>query len=300
MSKPNIVAVVLHFRTPDISTACLESLRLAGIRRVVLVDNSQDNGVTLNEMMASVQRLQTMGVDIEIEQPERNLGFAAGVNLGIARAQAGGAVRVLLLNSDAKIDTASLDALSAAVDAGCALAAPRIGVSLDGADCGHAYHRWTGMMVKPGRLGGICFLSGACLLIAEQVASPHLFDEAFFFYGEDVELSARLLRQGFAITCVPVAFAYHAASGSSKNGSWFYEYHLVRGHWLLAHALTQNGVAFALALLGRIIYLPLRAIVRSIRSCSPRPLFAFSVASWDVLTGVQRDVTPLVTPFSKK
>lgn len=300
MSGLNFVAVVLHFRTPKISIACLESLRLAGIQRVVLVDNSQDEGVSLRAMSDALLRLRAAGLVIDIEQPARNLGFAAGVNLGIARAQARQPTRILLLNSDATIDAVSLGALSKALDAGHALAAPRIGANPQTADCEHAYHRWTGLLVRPSQPGSVRFLSGACLLIAEHIATPQLFDETFFFYWEDVALSARLQRQGLTITCVPTAFAYHAASGSAKNGSWFYEYNIVRGHWLLASCLTQNSVSFVLALFGRIIYLPLRAVVRCARSRSLRPLFAFLVASWDVLRHVRRDVTPAAMPSSKK
>jgi N-acetylglucosaminyl-diphospho-decaprenol L-rhamnosyltransferase len=294
-----IAAVVLHFRTPAFSLDCLNSLHLAGVPRVVLVDNSQDDGVSLRDMTEEILQLRNRGLQIDIEQPGWNLGFAAGVNLGITRARANGAARILLLNSDAKIDAASLSALSAALDEGYALVAPRVGSNQESSNCNHAYHRWSGLLVKPDYPGSFRFLSGACLLISERIVALKLFDEAFFFYGEDVELSARLIRMGMRITCVPKAFAYHVASSSAKNGSWFYEYSIVRGHWLLAHRLTQSHTALALAVIGRMIYLPLRACMRSIRGRSLRPLRAFFVASWDVLLGINRDVTPLVNPVCK-
>ena len=48
--KPDIAAVVLNYRTPDKTLACLHSMVAEGLAWLVLVENSEDAGASLAAM----------------------------------------------------------------------------------------------------------------------------------------------------------------------------------------------------------------------------------------------------------
>jgi GT2 family glycosyltransferase len=127
------------------------------------------------------------------------------------------------------------------------------------------------------------------------VRSP-LFDESFFFYGDDIEMGYRMGRNGVALVDVPEGIVIHQGSGSSGNGSLFYEYHMSRAHLLLVGKLGY-AVPAQLALMGaRIVSLMLRAGVRSVRYRSVRPWIGLAMAGFDVIRGRHRTLTPPCYP----
>jgi GT2 family glycosyltransferase len=110
-----------------------------------------------------------------------------------------------------------------------------------------------------------------------------LFDEDFFMYGEDAELSYRLTQQGWHIHCADQLLALHEGSGSSGSGTAFYEYHTARGHLLQSAKLQGARPTFARHL-GRVLYLPTRAVLRSIRAGTFVPMTALYRAATDTLS----------------
>ncbi|OZB61409.1 MAG: hypothetical protein B7X31_10755, partial [Thiomonas sp. 13-66-29] len=134
--------------------------------------------------------------------------------------------------------------------------------------------------------------SGCCLLIRADQVRPDLFDKDFFFYGEDVMLGFDLARRGVSVAECKEATVIHAGSASAKNGSMFYEYHMVRAHWLLARKLARNGFERNLFVAARCVTMPLRACVRSVRGRSLTPWRGLFAATADVLRGRCRSFTP--------
>lgn len=59
------------------------------------------------------------------------------------------------------------------------------------------------------------------------------FDEKFFMYYEDVDLSLRLRRLGWKIYYEPTSVVYHIHSGSSQEWSTFFNYHVEKNHLAL-------------------------------------------------------------------
>lgn len=293
MNSDAVIAVVLHFRTVAATAECLASLKLSGVRHTVLVDNSEDGGRSLAALSPYVDRLQAAGMATTVASPCTNLGFAGGVNAGVALALAGGAGRILLINSDARLAPDALPAMSLEMDVkGGGVVAPLI-LAPDGspAEVLH-YHALAAVVTRSAGLGSIEILSGACLLVDREVALRFPFDESFFFYCEDVDWSNRLAR-----ACVPSsrsasAIAFHAGAGSSRNGSLFYEYHTVRGHWLLASRLLRNPLLQSLGLLLRILTLGVRATIRCLRTGSLLPVRALCLATLDVARGRSVSLTP--------
>lgn len=292
MTESCTVAVVLHFRTATKTGDCLRSLCAAGIERTVLVDNSEDGGASAARLAPVVCSLEARGMHITVLSPAENLGFARGVNIGIGQALAIGASQVLLINSDARLSRDALDLLIEGLAGRVGVVAPSL-VGEDGVPVGALYyHPLLSCTVASPVPGSIAFLSGACLLLARCVAESEPFDESFFFYGEDVEFSARLTRSGCVLRLIPNAIAVHAGAGSARNGSMFYEYHTVRGHWLLASRLPKSTARRILALGLRIPVLLTRACFRSAKANSLLPARAFLMASADFVRSRCRSLTP--------
>lgn len=91
--------VVLHYKTLRDTTECVASLlRLAGDKRVIIVENFSNNG-TLEQLLALYAGRQ----DVTVIASGRNVGFARGNNLGIAEAIRQRCDFVVLLNNDTLI-----------------------------------------------------------------------------------------------------------------------------------------------------------------------------------------------------
>lgn len=290
----DVIAVVLDYRTPAKTLACLESLRAEGLVRVVLVENSEDGGATLAALRPGIARLQQEGLAVEVLDEGRNLGFAAGVNLAMRHVLSQGVAPVLLLNSDARLEPGALQALRAAVADGADLAAPLLCSSAHApmAPVFH-YQTYLALLTAKPSWGSFPYITGACMLLAPSLLRPQLFDEDFFFYGEDVMLGATLAREGRRCVVVTEARVQHEGSGSARNGSFFYEYHINRGHWLLAEKLFAGRAWECLAArLGRVLVLSLRALLRCLRMRSRVPLTAFIRATGECARPQGKPIRP--------
>lgn len=173
-----------------------------------------------------------------------NLGFGAGCNVGAAAAWERGATRLLLLNPDATIDTDSVALLEDAISQDpLALVAPVVRRP-DGVvwTAGNRLDLSTGRMLgraeRPGE--GVLWLSGACLMTSrdlwERIGG---FDDAYFLYWEDVDLSARVTAAGGTLRVLHDASAVHTIGGTQpaaigRARSALYYYFNIRNRQLFA------------------------------------------------------------------
>ena len=289
----DVVGLVLHFRTPERTHACLRSLSDEGICKAVLVDNSEDGGRSVHAMQPGLERLADAGLRVEVLQPGCNLGFAAGVGLGLEHLSRNRRSPVLLINSDAMLERGALAAMMRDLrNAACVALPARSGSKALPTAPIVFYHRLFALYLRRSSAGSLSYPSGCCLLISEDQVRPDLFDKDFFFYGEDVMFGFDLARRGFSMAECKDASVIHAGSASSKNGSMFYEYHMVRAHWLLASKLARNPFERFLFVAARCVTLPLRACVRSLRSRSLTPWRGLFAATADVTRDRCRSFTP--------
>lgn len=81
----------------------------------------------------------------------------------------------------------------------------------------------------------IDFANGCCLLIKKEVFEKiGLFDETFFFYGEDVDFSIRARKSGYKLVYCPQSVIYHKADlENDKRESELYLFHLFRSIGML-------------------------------------------------------------------
>ena len=157
------------------------------------------------------------------EYPQSNLGFGTGVNLGAEAAFASGATHLLILNPDAVIDAAAVQALLArSLESPGALYCPRI-LRPDGSTWfgGSDLHLADGRLRNPSRRDGSPYepwLTGACLLVDRELwERVGGFDDDYFLYWEDVDLSHRVLAAGGRLELCDDITAMHDEGGTHEG-----------------------------------------------------------------------------------
>jgi GT2 family glycosyltransferase len=218
---------VLKWCGEEDTAACLESLAASRFERltVLLVDNASPDG--------SGARLHERFPNLPFLQTGSNLGYTGGNNAGIRWALAHDADYVLVINNDATVDPDCIAALVAVAEArpDAAVIAPRImyfdapertwfGGGVFSRMRALGLHRESGNGAKA--VEPITFFTGCCFLArADVMAATGAFDDSFFAYVEDAELSLRLARGGYALLYAPSAVAFHRVSTVAEPASAF-------------------------------------------------------------------------------
>lgn len=268
-------AITIHFRKPELTARCIDSLLADGWAPVLVWDNSADEGYSLRALAARYAgepRVQLVG-------NPTNLGFGKGMNAALAElGRRGHASPVLLVNNDAEVLSGMRTALLAALPrdgAVPALVAPRI--LQDGQVQEWLYYqRWLALVTRRPLPGSFAYLSGCCLLVRRADHAAPLFDEDFFMYGEDVELSWRWRRQGGALVMLDEVWLHHAGSASSGQASAAYERFLVGSHWALARKLAGARWEGQVMQITKLPALIARACLRALRYRSLVPIRALA------------------------
>lgn len=96
--RQKIGIVILNYQTWELSLRCMESIhRICRdlLYRIYLVDNASER-----PMPDAVKSYVAAGKEIRFLQAKENRGYAAGNNIGIARALADGCDAILISNND--------------------------------------------------------------------------------------------------------------------------------------------------------------------------------------------------------
>ena len=265
-------AITINFRKAELTAACVRSLIADGWGPILVWDNSADGGVSAASLRALLAGLE----NFQLVESQANLGFAAGMNRALAwLANRESLGPVLLINNDATVVPGLRAALLAETETELAptLVAPQI-TQAGSVQGWKFYQPWFGLVLDTPIWGAVPYLSGCCLLVNRQDNSQPLFDEAFFMYGEDVELSRRIIAQGGRLSLVPTTYVTHVGSAGSGVASPFYEYHAVRAHLILSAKLARGRLQRFIMMVMRVPVLIARAMLRSIRYGSVTPLHA--------------------------
>lgn len=235
--KADVAIIIVTYNSEGQIEACLRSVleqRRHVTQQIIVLDNS------LNDRTANLVREKFPQVELIV--PGRNLGFGAGCNAAAARADAH---YILLLNPDTAVLEHGVDVV---VD--FARAHPRYGLyggrafrpdgSLERSSCWGAPTPWSLLMFAlglssllrhhaffdPESLGSwqrdtvreVGVITG-CFLLATSEAWKKLggFDERYFMYGEDADLSARAWELGFRPVICPEAKFMHEVGMSSAT-----------------------------------------------------------------------------------
>lgn len=244
--------IVLNWNGWCDTLACLDSLTRLDYPNyeVIVVDNGSTDG--------SVEHIRNARPDVKLLEAGANLGFSGGCNLGIRDALSRGFEYVWLLNNDTEADP---HALSALVDT--AESDPTIGAvgsviyHMDQPDTvqewgGGYVNLWNGRMTIMTAPATLNYLSGCSLLIPTRVlrrAGP--FNERFFVYWEDIDLSQRLLELGYQLAVASESQIRHRGSASTGRGSTLQAFYFHRSATLFYRLHTPFPIFPTLALLVR-------------------------------------------------
>lgn len=284
MNTPTICAIVLDYYGAQRTKNCLLSLIDQGLTTVYILDNSR-NREAIDTLQQVVDQVRACRADFKVKllSTGQNLGFAKGVNYVIAHDKQTAAPHdyFLLLNNDAVAGPGLVHGLLNTLQRqpDIVVASPKVISSDSGREKGIWYHRYLGLLLsRPGRFS-FHYFTGCCLMFHhELIENGDLFDESFFMYGEDTELGWRLYRQGKTTTYASEVFVEHEYGPSVDRSSFFYEYHMARGHLLLSCKTLTHPLEMPILLATKLIGLSARAIVRCFRYRTLMPICSLLVA----------------------
>jgi GT2 family glycosyltransferase len=275
VSEPRSVAVVIpSWNSLGLLPRCIESVRAQSVNcDLMVVDNgSSDSTVALLEHQG-VSHLAL----------SRNVGFAAAVNLGVARTRTDA---VLVLNADTALAPGCLEPLlaSLAEDPGLGGVQPRIlqlvaDVDVPGAEGrarlysagqaltrdGRAVEEAAGEPQSPSNLEpreifGVC--GAACLLRRELFDRLGGYDESYFAFYEDVDLNVRARVAGWRFAYVPEAVVWHVGNASWTAG--FNQPSAENARLVARNRLATQLKFMSAAAIPRIVAVEAGALARSI------------------------------------
>ncbi len=281
--------VIVSYRCEGLLRECLRSLREHPPSRpmtVDVVDNASGDGTA--EMVAREF------AEVRLRVADRNLGFGAANNLAIAD---GGSPYVLVLNPDTRITEGALDTLLELMDSRpeLGICGPRL--ELEDGSFDHAAKRsfptplsalghftGVGRRRESGALasyrapeieaGPIDAVNGAFMLTRRAALDEvGMFDEGYWMYMEDLDLSYRFARAGWVTWYEPGATVIHVKAGTTGavrgprlNAAFHYGmFRFYRKHY----APTRNPLANAAIYCGigvKLVLSLLRNAVRRVRA----------------------------------
>jgi len=252
MSAPDLSVVVVNYNTRDCLLDCLRSVfaTLDGISvEVFVVDNASTDG--------SVAAVRREFPAVQLLVNDINHGFARANNRALRQARGRD---VLLLNPDTLVRPGAIATLRAALgelpgavavgpkvirpdgrlDLACRRSFPRPSVALarlSGLSRVFKRSRWAAQYNRtyedPDQMGEIDAGTAAAMCFrSSALEAVQFFDEAFFMYGEDLDLCYRLKARGGRIYYVPAAVVVHfkGASSGQQPRAMLREFH--RAMWL--------------------------------------------------------------------
>lgn len=221
MPMPNHTAVVIvNYNAGKSLLTCMRSIFESGEQpEIIVVDNASRDG--------SLERCRRAYPKLRYIVHSHNLGFATGANIGIRYALEKGAEVVMLVNPDATIEKKSVRTLVEVCkreDVG--MAAPVIyhtktkEVWFSGGGINYTRQRAIHYTNLPegDAVYDTQYATGCVLAIHRDVFTQvGLFDEQFFLYYEDVDLSVRVRTNGQRVVVVPSAIAWHSEDSEQEQ-----------------------------------------------------------------------------------
>lgn len=223
-----LTVVIVNYNVCYFVEQCLDSVLRAieGMdAEIIVVDNQSTDG--------SVPYLRSRFPSVRIIESHSNLGFAKANNIGIRLSDA---QYVLLLNPDTFVSENVLRDAVAFMDAHSR--AGGVGVMMHNPDGTVALESrrglptpWVSLLKMLGRSSRyymshlpwdapaqIEVISGAfCMLRREALNQIGLLDEDYFMYGEDIDLSYRLLKGGWQNWYLPLKIVHYKGESTQKS-----------------------------------------------------------------------------------
>lgn len=272
-SLSKVAVIILNWNQPELTAECVKSVVASNKKNleceIVIVDNASS--------AKSLERLKTLlhATDYILLVNEVNKGFAGGNNVGIKYALENRADYVIVLNNDTRADRLLISQLvsNAVKDSKIGLVSPKIYF-----ENGFEFHKdrykneelgkviwyaggkidWNNIYGSPRGVneidkgqfdgfGGTDYATGTCMLIARGlIEKVGMFDERYYMYYEDTDLSERAKKSGFKVIYDPSAVVWHKVAQSSGIGSGLNDYYITRNRMLFGMKYARLRTKLAL------------------------------------------------------
>lgn len=263
MSKTAIV--LLNYNSSDETIECVKSLRntLNNTKAKIIVVDNHSKEPEIEKLEDFLQANKSDSENIYLIKNKSNSGFSGGNNVGIEYALKNNFDYVLILNNDTIVSDGFLGILTKELDADKSngIVVPKIYFAK-----GHEFHQerykkedlgkviwYAGGKIDWSTVNGFHigvdevdndskyntvvetdYATGACMLIKTELFKQiGMFDEKYFLYYEDSDLSMRFKSKGFSIKVVPQAVIWHKNAGSTGgSGSDLQDYYISRNRMM--------------------------------------------------------------------
>lgn len=231
----SVSIVIVNYNTSKQIISCIDSLRGEFFDKIVVVDNASPNDNPDNILLAHPF--------IHLEKLPQNLGFGGGCNAGLDWVTKNTSSEfVFFLNPDTYVEVGLVktllnkfsDPIVGAVTPLITLADEKdilwygggefswFKGSVNVPECGKVYLHTIATQER-----FVSFASG-CAVIFRRTLLEKLggFDEKYFMYEEDAEISLNVLKHGYKILYTPEAVVRHigqASQGDEQKNFWMYE-----------------------------------------------------------------------------
>jgi hypothetical protein len=241
MGLPKVSIVLVNFRGITDTLNAIKSIQETNydknLLEIVVVDNASNDD--------SLVKLKELTTQIKLIESDKNLGFAAGVNLGVKNLT--GEI-IGLLNNDAKCDTnwisAAVETLLEDKEVAC-VASKVLTWDGDSVDFVDGSLTWYGMGYKRETLKAtdevvdykreVLFGTGSAMFFKKNIFElVGGFDERFFMFYEDVDLGWRLNLLGYNVIYEPKSIAFHKHHASIEKFGKYYENFLLEKNALMS------------------------------------------------------------------
>ena len=225
-----VLVVIPHYDKLDLLTKCIEKIKEQSFDNfeVVIVDNGSIDGSVefINELTINDNKYHSILLS-------ENIGFAAAVNKGIKYSLYNNFQYTILLNNDAFVSSDFIKNLVFAMDTRNVFAVSSLMLSAKNEDLvddfgdnynifGYAYQNLVGLdksfVTFNSRVFSAC--GGASIYDNKKLEEVGLFDEEFFAYLEDMDLSFRARLYGYRCENCKEAICYHLGSATSGNNKY--------------------------------------------------------------------------------
>lgn len=267
-----VFIVILNFNGWQNTIECLKSIQKLALPKDIIIEPLVVDNASSDD---SVKKIKEEFPKLVMIENQLNLGFTGGCNEGARYALKNGADYVMLLNNDTIVHSNLIKNLLEQFDNdSVGGVVPKIYFAK-----GYEFHKDRYKSSEKGRViwyaGGKMdwnnlvgknvgvdevdhgqfdvrmetdLATGCCFLVRSDVLkNVGLFNDRYYLYYEDADLSERIKKAGFKIIYTPAAIVWHKNAESSGVGSVLHDYYISRNR--LMFGMNYAPIRTKLALL---------------------------------------------------
>lgn len=255
-----------------------DTIELLGSLQKIKKDHFNPNVVVVDNFPQDPIRIEVKdfkNLNLKVIYNNKNLGFSGGNNVGIKYSLENGADYVLLINNDTYVDEEFIEELLKVFEkeANVGIVVPKIYFAK-----GFEFHK----KYKENELGKVIWFaggnidwknvigyhtgvdevdrgqfneerdteiaSGCCLMLKKELLEKIKgYDERYFLYYEDADLSMRTIKEGYRIVFAPKSIIWHKnAQSSGGSGSNLQDYYISRNRLIFGFKYAKLRAKIAL------------------------------------------------------